>query len=134
MPQVSPLTNFSAGPGDKLSSSPALGKDDFLKLLVGQLQHQDPLNPTSDQDFIGQMAQFSMLEQVTNLAKSNDKMAKTLDGQRATGLLGKTVTYKAADGAQKQGVVQKVSIDGDRTSLTVDGTEGVDPAAVTEVK
>ena len=134
MTQVNSLSNFTADPADKLSSSPALGKDDFLKLLVGQLQHQDPLNPSTDQDFIGQMAQFSMLEQVTNLAKSNDKMAKTLDGQRATGLLGKTVTYKAADGNPAQGVVQKVSIDGDKTTLTVDGTGDIDPAAVTEVK
>ena len=36
-----------------------LGKDDFLKLLVTQLQHQDPMNPMDDKDFMGQMAQFS---------------------------------------------------------------------------
>ena len=134
MTAINSLTNFTASSSEKLGTSPALGKDDFLKLLVGQLQHQDPLNPSTDQDFIGQMAQFSMLEQVSNLAKTNDRMAKTLDGQRATGLLGKTVSYKAADGTAKEGVVQKVSIDGDKTTLTVDGADGVDPAAVTEVK
>ncbi len=44
-----------------------LGKDDFLKLLVTQVQYQDPLNPSSDTDFIAQMAQFSALEQMQNL-------------------------------------------------------------------
>ncbi len=47
-----------------------LGKDDFLKLLITQVQNQDPLNPTSDTDFIAQMAQFSSLEQMQNLNKT----------------------------------------------------------------
>ncbi len=134
MSTVNSVTSFSPSSSDQLSQSSRLGKDDFLKLLVGQLQHQDPLNPTSDQDFIGQMAQFSMLEQVTNLAKTNQEMARTLDRERATGLLGKTVTYRAADGSQAQGVVEKVSIDGNTTTLTVAGAAGIDPATVTEVK
>ena len=45
----------------------ALGQDDFLKLLVTQLQHQDPLNPIENQDFIAQTAQFTQLEQLSKL-------------------------------------------------------------------
>lgn len=44
------------------SASSALDKDDFLQLLVTQLQHQDPLNPLDDKEFIAQLAQFSSLE------------------------------------------------------------------------
>ena len=44
-----------------------LGKDDFLQLLITQLQHQDPMNPASDTEFIAQVAQFSSLEQMQNM-------------------------------------------------------------------
>lgn len=47
-----------------------LGKNDFLQLLITQVQHQDPLNPSSDTDFIAQMAQFSSLEQMQNLNRT----------------------------------------------------------------
>ena len=50
-----------------------MGKDDFLKLFVAQLQHQDPMNPMDDSEFMGQMASFSMLEQITNMAAANER-------------------------------------------------------------
>ena len=126
---VSPL-DLSSGSAGKST----LGKDDFLKLLVGQLRHQDPMNPSTDQDFIGTMAQFSMLEQVTNLAKENAETRKTLQHDHAIGLIGKTVTYTDAEGNSVTGVVEKVSSKDGETSLTVAGKDGVDPGTVTEVK
>ncbi len=50
-----------------------LDKDAFLKLLITQLQYQDPLNPVEDKEFVGQMAQFSALEQMQNLNKTTAK-------------------------------------------------------------
>ncbi|SDG98038.1 flagellar basal-body rod modification protein FlgD [Alteribacillus persepolensis] len=52
----------------KEESAGMLGKDDFLKILMVQLQNQDPLNPMDDKEFVSQMAQFSSLEQMTNMS------------------------------------------------------------------
>lgn len=53
-----------------------LGKDAFLKILVTQMKNQNPLEPMKDTEFIGQMAQFSSLEQLTNL---NETMNQILE-------------------------------------------------------
>lgn len=68
-----------------------LGKDDFLKILITQLQHQDPTNPMQDKEFIAQMAQFSSLEQMTNMSTQFGKVANLLNSSEAQSLLGKNV-------------------------------------------
>ena len=65
-----------------------LDKSSFLKLLIQQLKHQDPLEPVNDREFIAQMAQFSALEQMHNVANSMD----SLKSFQANFLLGKYVT------------------------------------------
>ena len=74
-----------------------LGKDDFLKLLITQLQNQDPTDPMENQEFIAQMAQFSSLEQMTNMSTSFSKMASFITSQEATSTLGKTVELNVGD-------------------------------------
>lgn len=55
----------------------AMGKDEFMKLLTFQLQHQDPMNPMDQSKMTGELAQFSQLEQLTNLNKKFDEGNKT---------------------------------------------------------
>lgn len=77
--------------GGGKASKPDLDKDDFLKILITQLQHQDPTNPMQDKEFIAQMAQFSSLEQMTNMATSFGKLSSVLNSSEAQSLLGRTV-------------------------------------------
>ena len=70
----------------------ALDKDAFMNLLVTQMKYQDPLNPMDNQEMMAQLAQFSALEQMTNVAKSAEK-------QLANSMLGKHVAYTYTDTA-----------------------------------
>jgi flagellar basal-body rod modification protein FlgD len=127
MPSI-PSVNTSPSASTQAASgaNSAMGKDQFLKLFVAQLQHQDPMNPMQDSDFMGQMASFSTLEQVSNLASENAR-------SNAIGLLGRTVTYKNKDGAELTGTVEKVSTKDGKPSLTVGGADGVDPSSISQV-
>jgi flagellar basal-body rod modification protein FlgD len=117
----------------KGSSNGELGKDAFLKLFVAQLQHQDPMNPMNDSEFMGQMASFSTLEQVSNLAAANEKIAANLSSSSAIGLIGRTVTWTDSNEQTHTGMVEKVTTTDGKPSLTVSGTDGVDPATITQV-
>lgn len=71
-------------------AQPTLGKEDFLKLLVSQLQNQDPLNPSDPTEFTAQLAQFSSLEQLSNVNKNLEQMASS-QGLEAMSFLGREV-------------------------------------------
>jgi flagellar basal-body rod modification protein FlgD len=117
----------------KNATGGAMGKDQFLKLFVAQLQHQDPMNPMNDSDFMGQMASFSTLEQVSNLAAANERVASNLTASSAIGLIGRTVSYVDENDQIHTGKVDKVTTAGGVPTLTVDGVDGVDPATITQV-
>ena len=59
-------------------SDDAMGRDAFLKLLVTQLQHQDPTQPQADGEFLAQLAQFSSLEQLTQMQQTLEKISVAL--------------------------------------------------------
>lgn len=98
-----------------------LGKDDFLNLLVTQLRYQDPLNPTDDKEFIGQMAQFSALEQMQNLNSS-------FTATKAYAMIGKGVVANVVDKTTKEitiveGDVSSIKFSGGKYYAIVDGIE-----------
>lgn len=85
-----------------------LGKDDFLKLLITQLSNQDPTSPMENTEFIAQMAQFSSLEQMTNMNQEFAKMNSMLVSSQAVGTIGKTVDITLGD-TKMTGVVEAVT-------------------------
>lgn len=64
---------------NKFDKNKAYGKDTFLKLFVAQMRHQDPMEPLKNEQFLAQMAQFSSVEQITNLNSSFEKFAKNFE-------------------------------------------------------
>jgi flagellar basal-body rod modification protein FlgD len=86
----------------------SLGKDDFLKILITQLSHQDPTAPMEDKEFIGQMAQFSTLEQMTGMAGDFARLTDLLSGGEAVASLGRSVEIVEGDRVV-QGTVRAVT-------------------------
>ncbi len=97
----------------------SLGKDDFLKLLITQLSNQDPTEPMENNEFIAQMAQFSSLEQMTNMNTEFTKLANVLTSNNAVNTIGKTVELDLG-GAVTSGVVDAVTY-GENPQVFVNG-------------
>jgi len=83
-----------------IAKSDSLNKDDFLKLLLTQMQHQDPLNPMDNTEFLSQLSQFSQLEQIYNVNQNIQDLAVAQGSIRDSllaNLLGKTAKVEASE-------------------------------------
>ncbi len=124
---------FNRGLGQTRPVQNTLGKDDFLKLLITQLSHQDPTQPLQDREFVAQMAQFSTLEQMTNMTGELSKVLGLLARSQAVALLGKTVEIAGADG--QPGVTGRVeAISGNQYPQLLVGGRYYDVTQVLSVK
>src|SRR3954454_14659100 len=127
------VTNGTTGAERNNKNASALDKDTFLKILVAQLKMQDPTSPTDSSQFMAQMAQFSTVEQLTNMSKTSSDAAASAKVDQSVGLLGRTATYTGSDGLPVSGVVQHVDITKAGPTLTIDGISGIDPGSLTQV-
>lgn len=117
--QVQQTSTSASSLSKSTKSSDALDKEDFLKLLVAQMQYQDPLEPTSNTEYISQFATFSELEQMQNVSNS-------MDMYRASNLVGQTVIMKVTnkstgETSEIMGRVDYVMYEGSKAYLSING-------------
>jgi flagellar basal-body rod modification protein FlgD len=114
----------------------ALGKQDFLKLLMAQMQNQDPLKPMDDTQMIAQMAQFSALEETQALRQVIQQSANSQVVAQAASLIGKYVQAMQADSTTVTGAVTSVrfeSKDGAVTPLVQVGGQEIDYSTINQI-
>ncbi|QFT88872.1 Basal-body rod modification protein FlgD [Bacillus sp. THAF10] len=130
-------------PDEKAKNNNVMGKDDFLRLLIAQLQNQDPLNPMEDREFISQMANFTSLEQMTNLNKSMEGFISSQNKMNVLSLqayLGANLTYQniyEVDGEQfveeKTGTVERISLQEGKARLVMNDATEIAVEQITKV-
>lgn len=115
-----------------------LGKDDFLKILMTQLQNQDPMNPMQDKDFIAQMATFSSLEQITNMNKTMEKFVQDQAQNQllqASMMIGKTIIYMDENNAEATAIIKSVSFKDGKTLFQLDdGNKSITSPQITGIQ
>lgn len=105
------------------SGAHAMGRDDFLKLLTAQLQHQDPMAAMKDEQFVAQLAQFSSLEQMQTMNKTFASLLNISQLTQSAALVGKTVQVQPPqEGAQVvTGTVSSVKMEQGAPKIVVNG-------------
>ena len=131
---TTPTTGTSAT--NSSSSTMPISQNQFLQMLMAELQNQNPMNASSSDpmQFVQELAQFTSVEQETNTAESTATLASGQSTASAVALLGHNVNYTdPTTGATDTGAVQSVDITSSGPTLTIDGTPGISPTSVTEV-
>ena len=115
------LANIQSANAATAAPTTTFDKQGFLKLLVAQLEHQDPMNPTSNEQFMSQMTQFSMMEELQNMGTSLAGYTRSNMITSAANLVGKEVTLEDVAGEQTTGVVDSIRYVNDDIELSVNG-------------
>lgn len=131
MTQIANATMASATPpaGSETSATNpngTLGQEGFLKLMVAQLQEQNPMEPGNSNEYVNELATFTEMEQMTNLASSSE-----LSG--AVELIGHEVSYTDALGKLTTGTVEGVQRTSSGMTATISGQTGIEVSKVTQV-
>jgi flagellar basal-body rod modification protein FlgD len=107
--------------------SGVLGQNDFLKLMIAQLQAQNPLEPGNSNEYLNELAQFTQVEQMTNMANANE-----LSG--AVQMIGRKVSYNGISGQPTTGTVESVQSSSTGTTVTVSGVADITLSSITNVE
>lgn len=127
MTQIPTATMASATPSATPTNPKGeLGQEGFLKLMVAQLQEQNPMEPGNSNEYVNELATFTQLEQITNLASSSE-----LSG--AVQLIGHEVSYANSLGKLEKGTVEGVQRTSSGITVTIGGQTGIELSKVSQV-
>jgi len=139
---------YIANKKEERKSGDNLGKDDFLKLLITQLQNQDPSSPMDNSQFIAQMAQFSTLEQMVNIGSKIDDLVemKTQDSLlNYSSFVGKEVTWHVVEESSDSvnetgptikegtGVIQSIQFKNDSVVFILEDGTTLEPGNISQI-
>ena len=103
------------------SARATISRGEFLKILVAELSYQDPMEPMSNSDMAGQMAQIESLRASSELSEGFATLLRSQDVAAAGTLIGRRITGTNAAGEPVEGPVERVKIDRNSVNLVVDG-------------
>jgi flagellar basal-body rod modification protein FlgD len=119
----------TSGSGAAVPENPngILGQNDFLKLMIAQLQAQNPLEPGNSNEYINELAQMTQMEQMTNMANANELSS-------AVSMIGHKVSYNGTKGELVTGSVESVQSAATGTTVTVSGVSGITLSSLVNVE
>ena len=107
------------------SLTSSVGQDQFLQLMVAQLKSQNPLEPSSNQEFLGQLAQFSTLSGIEKMNANFGSLLSLQEFTQGSNLIGKQVTYKNSENQPASGSVQGFSVTNGQINLAISGGKSI---------
>lgn len=133
---TTPISSSTSGSSVASAAATAmnntLNQDTFLKLLVAQLQNQDPMNPTDGTQFLTQTAQFTEVSSLQSIETANAQLLSTQQAMTGTSMIGKQISYTNSSGTTATGVVSSAAFGSSGVTLTV-GSDQVPLANVISV-
>jgi flagellar basal-body rod modification protein FlgD len=113
----------TGGDVERIDGGGSMGEDTFLKLLMAQMTHQDPLQPTDSAQMLSQLAQFANVEGINKLNKQTTALGLGQDFAGSVAMIGKTVTWLDDKGAIHTGVVDAVKPSPSGALLVIDNDD-----------
>jgi flagellar basal-body rod modification protein FlgD len=134
MIRASAIGDGNASPNQiKSSKQFGLQTEDFIKMMVTQLQHQDPLEPAKNQELLAQMSQIGQLQSQTQLQEALQGLVLQNSLGAAGNLIGKMVRGLGEDGEQISGLVSSVRVEKNEVFLELDNGKTLKLARVTGI-
>ncbi len=112
-------SSSTEGTGQTGFAASVFDGDAFMKLLLTQLRHQDPMNPMKDQEFMAQLAQMNTLSEMQKLNTNIEAMSEAQSLAQGANLIGKAVQASSDSGDPTYGVVQAVRVQSNKVQLVL---------------